>query len=299
MTSRGSSSAIRVAAPAKVNLFLRVYEVRPDGFHGLETLFQAIDLADDVVVERHGKGVELEVRGADLGAAKDNLAFRAATRLLQETGSDAGLRVELTKRIPVGAGLGGGSSDAAAVLKAGGRLLGVPTSEPLLARLGAELGSDVPFFLGASPLAVGRGRGELLEPVPPLPTADLVLVTPPVHVSTAWAYRALDTARESGAGERGPPLPGQPGDWEDVAAHAHNDFQTVVAASHAEISRALTALERSGARVSLMSGSGSASFALFGDRGSAERAAAALSSELGWPCTPARTLTQLPAPEPA
>jgi 4-diphosphocytidyl-2-C-methyl-D-erythritol kinase len=104
-------------APAKVNLFLRVFDRRLDGYHELETLFQAIDLADEVRVERGGGSVELEVRGADLGPVEDNLAHRAAARLLGETRISEGVRITLTKRIPAGAGLGGGSSDAAAALR--------------------------------------------------------------------------------------------------------------------------------------------------------------------------------------
>jgi 4-diphosphocytidyl-2-C-methyl-D-erythritol kinase len=292
--------AARVHAPAKVNLRLRVLARRPDGYHDIETLFQAIDLADEVVVERKGRGVELEVRGANVGPVSENLAFRAASRLRAEAGLEHGLRVTLTKRVPAGAGLGGGSSDAAAVLRCVARLAGFPESHSLLFRVALELGSDVPFFLGSSPLALGRGRGEIIEPLPPLPAADLVLVSPPVHVSTAAAYGLLAEARrgrtrEGGARalDRPPPVPAT---WREVAALADNDFESVVTRLHPEIARALAALRAAGASIAMMSGSGSSSFGLFERGEEAVRAAEALERELGWPCRPVRTLTALPEP---
>jgi 4-diphosphocytidyl-2-C-methyl-D-erythritol kinase len=281
-------------APAKVNLLLRVFDRRPDGYHELETLFQAIDLADEVRVERGGGSVELEVRGADLGPVEDNLAHRAAARLLAETRISEGVRITLTKRIPAGAGLGGGSSDAAAALRCVALLFEISSEDSLMRRIAAELGSDVPFFLCGSPLAAGRGRGELLEPLEHLPEAHLVLVMPPVHVSTAWAYHALDAARRKHPASDGRTLRGQPRSWEDVAGDAHNDFQDVVAEQHPEVARSLAALERAGAALAMMSGSGAASIGLFPDRAATERAAETLSDELGWACHAVRTLTEVP-----
>ena len=281
-------------APAKVNLFLRVFDRRRDGYHELETLFQAIDLADEVRVERGGGSVRLEVRGAYLGPVEDNLAHRAAARLLAEARISEGVRITLTKRIPAGAGLGGGSSDAAATLECVARLFEISSEHALMRRIAAELGSDVPFFLCGSPLAAGRGRGEVLEPLENLPEAHLVLVTPPVHVSTAWAYRALDEARRSSRESRGRTLRGQPRSWEDVAADAHNDFQDVVTKQHPEVARSLAALADAGAALAMMSGSGAASFGLFPDRSTAVRAAETLSGALGWACHAVRTLTEVP-----
>lgn len=285
-----------VEAPAKINLFLRVFDARPDGYHEIETLFQAIDLADRVRVELGGDAVELEVIGADLGPAQDNLAYRAATKLLGELGRTEGARITLEKQIPAGAGLGGGSSDAAAVLRCLAALCSIPLFEPSVRRIAGELGSDVPFFLGTSPLAVGRGRGEVLVPFARLPEASLVLVSPPVHVSTGWAYRALDEARRAAGSGGGPDMRGRPPSWRDVVAGAHNDFQEVVAATHPEIARALEALRAAGAKVALMSGSGSTSFGVFADPSSADWAAERLTGQLGWTCRAVRTLTELPTP---
>lgn len=294
VAAAGVSMTAETRAPAKVNLFLRVFDRRPDGYHELETLFQAVDLVDEVRVERGGGSVELEVRGADLGPIEDNLAYRAATRLLSEARITEGVGIRLTKRIPAGAGLGGGSSDAAAVLRCVALLFGFSHEETLVRRIAGELGSDVPFFLCRSPLAAGRGRGEVLEPLEPLPEVHLVLVTPPVHVSTAWAYRAFDEARRRRAASGGRSLLGQPRGWQDVVADAHNDFQAVVAEEHAQVARSLTALAETGAELAMMSGSGAASFGLFPDRATSARAAEELRSVLGWPCHTVRTLTRLP-----
>lgn len=290
--------ACLIRAPAKVNLYLEVGGRRADGFHEIDTLFQAVSLWDEVRVERVPAGVDLRVDGPDLGPAEANLAVRAARAFLAEVGSPEGVRIELTKGIPAGAGLGGGSSDAAAVLRAMDALWDGPIGTVRLAALGAELGSDVPFFLGESPLARGRGRGEVLEPVPPLPPADLVLVLPPVHVATGGAYAALGR-RSDGGLERAmeaPFLP--PTGWADVALVARNDFQEVVASTHPEVRRSLQALRDAGARPSLLSGSGAACFGVFPDQATAAAVAEVLGGGLGWPVRAVRTLQDFPAPQP-
>lgn len=322
---RGAPSAAtgrrlaRVAAPAKVNLFLRVLDRRPDGFHDLETLFQAVSLADrvSVEVEPGDPGVRLELDGPDLGPVEDNLAVRAARAFLDAAELALAVRIELRKEIPAGAGLGGGSSDAAAVLRALGAVTGGPLSRAALMELGAGLGSDVPFFLGDSPLAAGTGRGERLEGLEPLPPTSLVLVLPPTHVATGEAYRALAAFRgapQKAEGRadpvgarghvptgRGPPrLPPPPSSWAEVAAGAWNDFQQVVAGRVPEVRRALDALTAAGGQGVLLSGSGAACLAFFPDRqGEARRAAKGLSDALGWPVRVVRTLDRLPLVETA
>jgi len=290
--------ALVADAPAKVNLVLRVLGKRSDGFHDVETLIQAVALADRVTVARRGSDVTLEVRGADLGPTEQNLAWRAARALLDATGATAGLRMRLEKRIPAGAGLGGGSSDAATVLRLGNVVLGAPLDAAALSQLGAALGSDVPFFLGERALAWGRGRGELLEPLPPLPVASVVIVMPRVHVATGGAYAAL--ARERIMGGQ-PPCSGTfadaPASWEEVAAGACNDFETVVPGTHPPVARALHALRSLGARPALLSGSGGASFGVFGDLPAAEAAAAELRTQLGCPVAVTRTLDAFPEAE--
>jgi 4-diphosphocytidyl-2-C-methyl-D-erythritol kinase len=288
------SDRARVLAPAKVNLVLHVLHRRPDGYHEIDTLFQAIDLSDEVEVELVDGDVALEVESAEhLGPEEDNLAYRAAARLLQEVAPSTGARVRLRKRIPAGGGLGGGSSDAAAVLRCIAELIG--DCEPArLEGLAVDLGSDVPFFLGESPLARGRGRGELLEPLGPLPPRPLVLVSPRVHVSTAGAYATLAEVR---AGQVGPSegLAGPaPSTWRDVESLVHNDFEPVISAAHPEIRRALYALRDYGASVSLMSGSGSSCFGLFQDADVARWVAEELRARHEWTCAVVQTLAKLP-----
>jgi 4-diphosphocytidyl-2-C-methyl-D-erythritol kinase len=284
--------SIRCGPPAKVNLFLRVLGERADGYHEIETIFQAVSLHDDLAMDLvAGGGVGLDVAGAELGPATSNLAYLAARAVLDAAGSDAGLRVRLEKRIPAGAGLGGGSSDAAAALRCANALLGDPLKDVEVAEIAERLGSDVPFFLGPSTLALGRGRGERLEALPPLPDAHLVLVLPPVHVDTGWAYGALAEHRRGGGEAPGPgSRGGVPRTWADVAGLAVNDFEAMVASAHREVAASLEGLRRAGATPALLSGSGSACFGIFADAGSARRAAELLSRSLPWPSLVARTL---------
>ncbi len=252
-----------------------------------------MDLADTVSVQATSKGgVRLRVEGPDLGAAEENLAYRAAQLLLRAVGVSGHVLIRLTKRIPAGAGLGGGSSDAAAVLRLMNEMYGGPLDAESLTTLGAELGSDVAFFLGESPLAIGRGRGEKLEPIPPLPVAHLVLAFPPVHMSTADAYEAL-SSRGLDAG--GPRLGDPPASWAWVSSLAHNDFQNVVAGLHSEVQAALDALEAVGGKPVLLSGSGSACFSRFPHGGVAASTAQALTERLGFPCVAVRTLSEFPS----
>ncbi len=177
---------MEILAPAKVNLGLSVLGRRPDGYHELHTLFAAIRVGDRLWVEPIPEGVELEVRGMGLPANTENLAYKAAVAYLNAAGWPGGVRLRLEKNLPVAAGLGGGSSDAAAVLRGLGRLYPAPLNLPALA---LRLGADVPFFLEEA-LAVGRGVGEVLYPLEPL-EAHLVLVNPGIAVSASDAYKYL------------------------------------------------------------------------------------------------------------
>jgi 4-diphosphocytidyl-2-C-methyl-D-erythritol kinase len=287
---------LTLRAPAKINLFLKVLGQRGDGFHDIETIFQAVDLHDRVRVALTATGeVEVEVTGADVGPAKDNLAYRAASAVVKAAALRLGVHVHLEKRIPAGAGLGGGSSDAAAVLRGLNTLLDAPLSPRELALIALDLGSDVPFFLGQSTLALGRGRGERLEMIPALPEAHLALVLPPVHVATAWAYRELDE-RRAGGGEAPCSASGGdvPADWAEVAALAVNDFENVVAVSYPEVAESLRALQDAGAAPGMLSGSGAACFGVFGDADTASKAIEEISLRLAWPVRGVRTLTAWP-----
>lgn len=292
---------VRLDAPAKINLSLHVLGRRTDGFHEIRTVFQAVDLSDEIQLWREGRGIELETVGADLGPARTNLAYRAAESFLESFPDSRGVRIRLVKRIPAGAGLGGGSSDAAAVLRCLAADRPTPPAPTELMRLGAALGSDVPFFLGRSTLAGATGRGERLRPLTPLPEAHLVLALPPAHVSTVEAYRALgrgplDEGDEGDGGGHAAWNDGSPGDWAQVVLGLHNDFEEVVAETEDTVAQSLRALRNAGASGVLMSGSGAASFGFFPDRSSAERAAGEMSRLLGWPFVATRTLRAWPDP---
>lgn len=285
---------VRAVAPAKVNLHLRILGRRTDGYHDLQTVFQAVDLSDVLHVRRAGAGVQLVVERGEAGPVEENLVVRAARAFLAAAGlSGEGLRMRLEKRIPVGAGLGGGSSDAAAMLLALDRLFPGAVASGRIAELAAGIGSDVPFFLGASPLALGRGRGEVLEAIEPLPSLAGVVVSPPVQVSTREAYRELARAREGSRPSTQEALVA-PTDWDQMAALAANDFEAVVCRTHPPVADALTALRATEPLIALVSGSGSASFALYDPKGGAERAAVVLSQREEFRVFTVRTLTAWP-----
>ena len=188
--------SVTLAAPAKVNLFLRVLSRNEDGYHSLETLLCLISLADTLQAERReGRGVTLAVEEADLGPWEDNLAVRAANRVLEATGHRFAIHLSLTKRIPVRAGLGGGSSDAAAALQAVNHLAGDVVPRHELLQFAAHLGSDVPFFLSGAPLALAWGRGERMMRLPPLPPSPALLLTPKISIPTGEAYGWVDRSR--------------------------------------------------------------------------------------------------------
>lgn len=254
-----------VPCHAKLNLFLRVLAREADGYHGIETLFCLIDLADRLVAERRDeRGVTIDVAGADAGPPEENLAVRAAHLVLDATGRRFGVHLRLEKRIPVRAGLGGGSSDAAGALALVNRLAGDAVPRHELLQFAARLGSDVPFFFSAAPLALAWGRGERLLRLAPLPAAPALLLSPPVAVSTAEAYGWVDEARQ-GAGRRGAvalDLDALAG-WGDIGRMAGNDFESPVFARHPPVRAAFEALVGTRPLVCRMSGSGATLFAVY------------------------------------
>ena len=260
-----SQPAVIMPAMAKVNLLLRVLAREDTTYHGIETLLCLVNLADTLRAERReGRGVTIEVSGADLGSPEQNLAVQAASAVLEAVGNRFAIHLTLTKRIPVRAGLGGGSSDAAAALHAANRLAGDAIPRHELLQIGARLGSDVPFFLTGAPLALAWNRGERMLRLPPLPSAPALLLTPRVPVATAEAYAWVDAARQS-AGRRGAvalDLDALSG-WGDIARMAGNDFESAVFGRHPEIRSAFEALVGTRPLLCRMSGSGSTLFAIY------------------------------------
>ncbi|MGE5717383.1 MAG: 4-(cytidine 5'-diphospho)-2-C-methyl-D-erythritol kinase [Acidobacteriota bacterium] len=264
--------ALTVEAFAKVNRSLRILGKRPDGFHELDTIFQTVDLTDTMDFsegeEQRGtaEDISLTIEGAALPADESNLILRAAAALRERFGIRRGARIHLSKKIPVGGGLGGGSSNAAATLRALSELWTLPATEADLHTLAASLGSDVPFFLLGG-RARGRGRGEILTPLPDGPEEWLVLAFPPFSLSTTAVYGAFsasaltDPAAQTNL--RGTDSGGGPD---------RNDLEPAAESLQGELRRLRVALSDLGATSARLSGSGSTVFGVFGDEKSAWRA---------------------------
>jgi 4-diphosphocytidyl-2-C-methyl-D-erythritol kinase len=257
--------SVTITAYAKINLFLRVLARHDGGYHGVETLLSLVSLADTLSAERReGQGVTIDVAGAEVGPPEQNLAVRAALSVLEATGHRFGIHLTLTKRIPVRAGLGGGSSDAAAALHAANRLAGDAIPRHELLQLGARLGSDIPFFVSRAPLALAWNRGERLLRLPALPPAPALLLTPRIPVTTAEAYGWVDSARQTGGGRGAVSLDLDVlSRWGDIGRMAGNDFESPVFGRHPTIRSAFEALVTTRPLVCRMSGSGSTLFAVY------------------------------------
>jgi 4-diphosphocytidyl-2-C-methyl-D-erythritol kinase len=267
---------ITVPAPAKINLWLHIGERQPSGFHDLDTVFCALDLADTVIVQsaEPRTGISLEAEFAppletlpDLGPDAENLAVRAAAAFLDRAGMPADLRIRVVKRIPAGGGLGGGSSDAAAVLRGLARLHPGAVPPVGLHHLAADLGSDVPFFVAGRPAARGLGRGVDLLRVAAPPERPVLLVLPTLSILTADAYRWLAQERVGGLADRPParaPLNLSDGlTWQQVQEHARNDFEPVIFHRFPEFQAIRDLMLQHAASPALLAGSGSTLFGVF------------------------------------
>ena len=299
MSAGATASAARVEAQAKVNLFLRVIGRAPDGYHELETLFQRIALADTVTVRTSTHGRSLDCRGALPGRVEDNLAWRAADAFAAIVGWPSGFAIEIEKRIPVGGGLGGGSADAAAVLRALNAMAEHPLAPAALAALALTLGADVPYLTTTVPLALGSGRGERLTIVEPLAARSVLLLVPAFGVSTAEAFSwyadqaMLRAPRPHGSDT----LPVHPS-WTDVSARAENELEDAVFVRRPELEGLRQSLASHGASIARMTGSGSVIFGLFESYGAAARARAAIGAAVpGVRCIETITVEQVAAVE--
>ncbi|HLE55847.1 MAG TPA: 4-(cytidine 5'-diphospho)-2-C-methyl-D-erythritol kinase [Rhodothermia bacterium] len=266
-----SGPAARIHAQAKLNLHLRILTREESGFHSLETIYHRIEHSDElrICVESDRRKV-IDVQGADLGAAESNLAYSAALTYQENCGWPSGFTIELDKRIPAGAGLGGGSADAAAVLRALDSLNRQPLGEKRLIMIAASLGADIPFLVSREVMALAWGRGERMLGLTPLPQRDVLLVTPDFEVSTADAYSWLDADRPSD-GEMSEHSASDLllisdemlASWESVAKLNRNDFIAPVADRHPEIRAHLENLKETGSFLCSMTGSGSTLFGLY------------------------------------
>lgn len=276
---------MEILAPAKINLTLRVMDKRLDGFHEIESLVQKVDLFDRITLEGTEDGrISLSCDDPDIPDDSGNLAYQAAALLAEAAGvKNRGVVIRLEKNIPSGAGLGGGSSDAAAVLSGLCSLWDLSVTTDFLAELGSQLGSDVPLFLYPSP-AIIKGRGEIVLPVAARINGHFVIVFPGFPVSARWAYsnfcltKSSDKYRLSALSKaEGGKLP--PDAWSGLLI---NDLEAAVIREHPEIALAKEELLREGARAALMSGSGSAVFGLFDEQETAHRAAGKMAVSGDW-----------------
>jgi 4-diphosphocytidyl-2-C-methyl-D-erythritol kinase len=250
----------RFAAPAKLNLMLRIVGRRPDGYHLLQTVFRFIEHGDEVRIGVRDDGAICRVNDVPGVPSDEDLCIKAAQLLKRATGTPLGADIELTKRLPLGAGLGGGSSDAATVLLALNDLWDTRLSRQALQGLGLKLGADVPVFVFGEN-AVGEGIGEVLAPIA-LPPAWYVVLTPPVHVATARIFSDPGLKRDS------KPLKMHGFSAERLLADGTNDLQSLVCRHYPEVAHYLGWLQQHGP--ALMTGSGAAVFASFGSEQAAQ-----------------------------
>jgi len=279
-----SQSSIHLA-PAKLNLRLKITGRRPDGYHNLVSIMAPVSLFDRIELQITSRNlITISCEGFSAPADKENLACRAAQAFFAKTGIDHGLSIKLTKNIPVAAGLGGGSSDAACVLKALNQIWSCPLSAKELAELALGLGADVPFFLIEKPCIV-RGIGEILEPIEKWPKLWYIIVTPPIRVSTAWVYGNLNWSPLEGTGE----LELTKDEYQFIIANLKkkvfviarvldNDLERVTASHFPAIEDIKKTLMDSGSDGVLMSGSGPSVFGVFGSKDRARQAKTDLTS---------------------
>ena len=280
-------------APAKLNLALEVLGKRRDGYHELRTVFQAIDLVDRLWFrERSGPGIRLRVEGSErVEAGPGNLVVRAAEALVRRRAPGRGAEILLRKQIPWGAGLGGGSSDAAATLLALERLWGLDPDPGLLAELALSLGSDVPFFLLGG-TALGEGRGEILRPLPGPPECGWLLAVPSFRVSTAEVFRRFEpalTRKKEPARMLAESL--VEGDFQRFLENLVNDLEVGVVRIEPRLARMRQDLLSLGAVAAALTGSGSAMFALVGTEGDATRLARGGAGAAWYTLSPCRPVT--------
>jgi 4-diphosphocytidyl-2-C-methyl-D-erythritol kinase len=281
---------LRIRSFAKVNLALCVLGRRPDGYHDIQTVFQTIDLGDELKFQ---DSPQIELRCENLPGVRqeENLVWKAASMLASASGTGKGAFITLNKQIPAGAGLGGGSGDAAATLLGLRRFWNLSVSDSDLCGMAARLGSDVPFFLNGG-TALGEGRGERIRPLPDFPSEHLVIIFPGIHVSTAEAYRSLNLGLTSSLEDhRIQRFIGQEQAGDSILTGIFNDFEVTILAAYPPIREAKAFLEERGATATLLSGSGSSVFGFFSDEESAFAVSRKVMRET-WRVFPAKTLSR-------
>lgn len=273
-----NQAILKLQAPAKINLCLHVLGKRPDGYHELAMLMQRVSLYDEITLELTAEpGVDVVCDGLVLAAGEENIAARAAQQLLEINNHPGGIRIVIDKRIPVAAGLGGGSSDAATVLTGLNQLLGLGLSRAELMRIGVKLGADVPFFIFGK-TAWATGIGDRLQAVAGLPDVCYLLVNPKVAVATKWVYENLVLTSKNDAAR----LPRFSGQAAELIALLHNDLEAATLPKFPQVQIVKDRLLAAGAQGVLMSGSGATVFGVYPSRSAADAAAGELRSATDW-----------------
>jgi 4-diphosphocytidyl-2-C-methyl-D-erythritol kinase len=277
---------LKLKAPAKVNYLLDVIRRRPDGYHDLRMIMQRVNLCDDISIALNDSAaIKVTCGKKGVPDGHGNIAWKAARIMLDIAESKMGAVIEITKNIPVAAGLGGGSSDAATVLMGMNELLDLGLSDIRLMEIGVKLGADVPFFIFKK-TALAEGIGEELTAMPAIPKAWILLINPGIHVSTAWVYSTLKLTNRGELNK----LPKFFATVEDLCSIFSNDLETVTIPAFPVIAEIKENLLRLGAVASMMSGSGPTVFGLFRDQHAAEHAGRELSGTTGWFVAVAETL---------
>lgn len=263
-----------VYAPAKLNLYLDVLGKRPDGYHNIKTFFEKIDLKDEIRVKEKSRGLRVKVEPLGVCAwGKDNIAYKAVQALFKKANVDLGLEIVIRKNIPVSAGLGGGSSDAASLLRAINEMFDLGVSFQDLVSVAAETGKDVPFFMLDKTFAIARGAGEELELLDTETSFSHVIVKPDIAISTAQMYKALDTHNATSGNNAIKEIASavQKGDVTLLRENYYNIFEEVLGVYATDVERAKTLLENAGAGPGFLSGSGPSVFCTVKDRAEATR----------------------------
>jgi 4-diphosphocytidyl-2-C-methyl-D-erythritol kinase len=263
-------------APAKINIFLRVLNKRADGYHNIFSLMQKVALCDELIFSPRPKGIVLNCSGINLPANNENLVVRAAKAIFDYCKYSGGMEITLHKKIPVTAGLGGGSSNAATTLMALNKICSLKLKKNELIRIGAKIGADVPFFIFGNE-ALASGIGDKLKHLRNLPKLDIILVKPPLELSTKMVYENLNLRLTMGKNNYSIP---RILDLSDIVHVLHNDLESVSLQIYPELADLKKMLLRHGALGALMSGSGPTVFGIFRNGKEAKQALEVIEKEL-------------------
>ncbi|MDD2846852.1 MAG: 4-(cytidine 5'-diphospho)-2-C-methyl-D-erythritol kinase [Desulfuromonadaceae bacterium] len=275
-----------LSAPAKINYLLDVIGKRPDGYHDLRMIMQRVNLCDEISLTiTNTSAINVTSNNKTVPDGPKNIAWKAARALLDFVKSSSGVDIEIIKRIPVAAGLGGGSSDAAAVLTGLNRLLKLDLTDEVLMEIGCKLGADVPFFIFRE-TALAKGIGEKLSPLPDMPKCWILLVNPGINVSTAWVYKSLQLTNRKELNK----LPEFFESVDDIVSVLSNDLESVTISAFPVIDKIKGKLMNLGAAGSMMSGSGPTVFGIFKNFETAETARVEVTKTTNWFAAAVETL---------